>query len=327
MLIDLVIDLGSESIKIYKRGGGLILNEPSAALVDKRARSVTLRETGSRAVRLAADMQGGAVLVRPIKNAAVVDEEIAVLLLKNFFYQLNIRPSFADKMRTVVLTGCGLAYGDRKNIENVMKKAGAPRTYIIDGLFALYAYTGVEKGFFVDIGGAVSNVGFVCPSGIIAGCQADIAGNAVNEEICKTLLSRHAMYIGGRTAEKVKLAAAGQKNRRDLRVSVSGRDSSSGEYRAVKILAGEVAECVRTVLDKLILLINSLLSSLPADEYNFVCKNGIFLSGGTARINGLPEYLAEKLRLKIMVIKEYEDAAIIGGAKFFEEKGLLKNFI
>jgi rod shape-determining protein MreB len=327
MLIDIVIDLGSENIKIYKRGEGLVLNEPSIALIDKRTRSVTLRETGARAGRLAADMQGGAVTARPIKNAAVVDEEIAVLLLRDFLYKLNIRPTFLDKFRIIALSGCGLTYSDRKNIENLLRKAGASRVYIIDGLFALYAYAEVEKGFFVDIGGSVSNIGFVGRSGIVAGCQADIAGRAINEEICGLLFSRYAMYIGDRTAEKIKLAAAGQKTRGDLRVSVSGRDAVSEEYRSVKIFSGEVAACAAKILDKLILLINSVLSSLPADDYNFVCQNGLFLSGGTARIDGLPEYLAERLRLKIKVIKEYDEAAIVGGARFFEEKGLLKNFI
>jgi rod shape-determining protein MreB len=327
MLIDLVIDFGSETVKIYKRGGGLVLNEPSIALVDKRARSVTLVETGTRAVRLASAMQGGAVLARPIKNAAVVDEEIAVLLLKDFFCKLNIKPTFADKLRIIALVGCGLTYGDRKNIENVLKKIGATHTYVVDGLFALYAYAEVEKGFFIDVGGAVSNLGFVGRAGIVAGCQADIAGRAVDEEICGLLFSRYAMYIGDKTAEKIKLAAAGQKNRPDLRVSVSGRDAVSGEYRSVRIFAGEVAACTRKILDKLVMLTNSLLASLPENEYNFICQNGIFLSGGTARIDGLPEYLAEKLRLKIRVIKEYDEAEIVGGARFFEEKGLLKSFI
>jgi rod shape-determining protein MreB len=327
MVTNLIIDLGSENIKIYKCGDGLVLNEPSVALVDKRAKTLLLKETGRRAVRLAADSLGGAVLVRPIKNAAVADEELAALLLKDFFKKMNVASSFSNKLRVVALVGCGLAYADRRAAEIVLKKSGVSEVYIIDGLFALASYANVKEGFFVDIGGAVTDAGFVSDNGIIAACQADMGGAAINDEICGLMYSKYAMQIGERTAEKIKRAAAGLRNRPNLKVSVSGKNAILGDYRSVMIAAGDVAACVRRVMDKLVPLIDSLLSSLPGSDYNLVCENGIFLSGGTSRIDGLPEYLAEKLKLKVRVIKEYEIAAVEGGARFLEQDGLLDRFV
>ncbi|MDR3263148.1 MAG: rod shape-determining protein [Clostridiales bacterium] len=327
MVIDIVIDMGSENIKILRRGSGLVLNEPALALVDKESKKLALNATGFRAKKVTSEMLDSCVPVHPIKNAAVSDEEIAVLLFKDFFEKINIQPTFFNRLRVIALVGCGLTYGDRKVIARVMKKAGASRTYVIDGLFSLYSYADVKRGFFVDLGGAAANMGFVSTDGLVAGCQSDLAGNALNELICNLADSKYSLVIGNRTAEKVKLASGGLNPEKGRYIPVNGKDKSGGGYITANISAADIARCIAELADKLALLINSVLVSLPEDDYNFVCKNGIHLAGGTANINGLPEYLAEKLKLKVCVVKDGEEAPAAGGVRFYEEKGFLKKLI
>jgi rod shape-determining protein MreB len=327
MIIDLIVDVGSENIKIFRRGAGVVLNEPSLALVDRKAKSVSLRETGIRAKKLAADFLKEYAPVHPIKNGVIADEEIAASLFRAFFEKIDVKPTFPDVLRVVALVGCGLSYSDRRTVARVFKAAGASRVYVVDGLLGLYSFADVPRGFFVDIGGASANIGFVSAEGVTAGCQADMGGNTVNEAISYAAETRYGVLIKNQTAEKIKLASGGLNAHASSKITLNGRDGRTGEYRAVTMFAGDIAASVRSLLDNLVLLINAVLYSLPENDYNYVCRNGFYLAGGTANLPGLAEYLAESLRLRVLIVKENETAAVTGGERFFEEKGLLRKML
>ncbi|MDR1905613.1 MAG: rod shape-determining protein [Clostridiales bacterium] len=326
MSIDLVMDLGSENVKIYKCGEGLVFNEPAIALVDRTADKLLLGETGYKAKKIAAETLERYTPVHPIKNAVITDQEVAELMLCDFLEKINVRPTMKERLRIIALTACGLTFSDRKVFAGILKNIGASRVYIVDGLFALYSYSEVSRGFFVDVGGAVANVAYITEGGIVSGCHANIAGNAMNEEICNMVHSKYALSIGGRAAERLKLSSGGLEPNIKQKFPVSGKDIVTGELRSAEIAGSDIRSCIVVTLDKLVLLINSMLFSLPEKDYNFICKNGIFLSGGTARLLALPEYLAERLKLKICVVKDCEEAAVTGAARFYEEKGLLSDF-
>lgn len=316
--MDLVIDLGSENIKIFRRGAGLILNEPALALIDKRAKFLTLKESGLRAKKLALDLMETCVPVRPIKAASVADVEIAAVLAADLLRKADVKPAVFDKLRVVVPVACGLSFSERKSIISVMKKIGAKKVHVVDGLSALHAYAGVEKGFFVDLGAAAANIGFVDDGIITEGCQADLAGEAANRAIMEMLLNKYGLEVGRMTAEKLKTEAA-DLSRSDGAFSVGGRDIKTGRQKTEQVFIPDISEAVIKLLSRLVLLINSILCSLSQEDYNFVCKNGIFLAGGFARLSGVPEYLAEKLLLRVRIIKDCEIAAACGSVKFFDD--------
>ncbi|MDR1939511.1 MAG: rod shape-determining protein [Clostridiales bacterium] len=327
MLIDLVIDLGSESLRIYKNGEGMIFDEPSLALVGGDPGAPVITDVGQSANDRALEAAGGGQygLVRPIKNAGITDVKTAKLFFAECFKRSGVEPSFFDKIRVVALVGCGLGYAERRLAADAIKGAGARRVYVVDGLLALYCYSEVDRGFFVDIGAAAANAGFVAHDGIKTGFQTDVAGNAVNAALRALIESRYGLTIGARSAEKIKRASTVY-GVPDGAIRVNGKDAQ-GNFVSADVYFSDVAACARGVFDELIGLLDAAIFGLPVRDRNLVCGSGIFLSGGSAMFAGLPEYLAEKLRLKVSVVANCREAAVIGAARFYRERGLLKELI
>ena len=61
--IELSVDLGSKFITIYQKGIGLVLREPSVALVGRHGDKLELLETGYRAESIISSSLGGAQVV------------------------------------------------------------------------------------------------------------------------------------------------------------------------------------------------------------------------------------------------------------------------
>ena len=80
---DVGIDLGTANARVWARGTGLVMDEPSAVAVDARSRKPLA--FGKKAEYLVGGKSGGAVLVHPVEAGCVRDEALARAFLKHCF--------------------------------------------------------------------------------------------------------------------------------------------------------------------------------------------------------------------------------------------------
>jgi rod shape-determining protein MreB len=310
---DYVIDLGSEYTRIVKVGHGIVLEEATLASLGGEARR-TLIEKGNAARALFIDRNE--YTVAPVRGGAVRDEEIAALLYSAFMRDI-VHDNTLRNARVIVLVNCGLSEPERAVIHHVFFSIGFRQVIITDNALALYAYLSRDTAFTVNIGADIIDIAATDKGGIIKGCSADLAGRNINKAIADYIEYRHGVRINNRTADKIKLSIGGLTDRPDDNITVNTPEKN------IIVRANEISGAIASEADKMTQLIESMLSSLPPKTLNSVCLNGIFMTGGTSQLPGLPQFISEKLKLRIYLLKDRMRAAVYGGERFFVVDNLL----
>ncbi len=324
--IELSIDLGSKFITICQKGVGLVLREPSIAIVTKVREHYEIREAGYRAESLITNSIGGAKLVAPIKEGVIVDDEMCKLLLSYFLKKIIPQSIFPPKVSAIVSISCSMINSERKAVEKVMTECGIRDITLVESPLSLLAYTGSIGGLFVDIGGGKTDVATETTHGIASACSVNIAGDAFNKAIIENIKKVYGIKIGEYTVERLKKAALSFYANDEGKYQVSG-SAGDGAPRSILINAVDLRNAVLPLVDDIIEVIMSILNTTPPDLAAEILRKGVFISGGSSLIPGLIEYISTSLSLPVTALEDVENACAVGGVRFFEDKSLLSDML
>ena len=82
----IAVDLGTANTRIYIKGQGLVLNEPSMVAVDSRSGIVVA--VGHEAKRMRGRTPKNIRLVRPIKDGVIADFDLCEQMFKQFLQRV-----------------------------------------------------------------------------------------------------------------------------------------------------------------------------------------------------------------------------------------------
>lgn len=326
--IELIIDFGSSKISIYKKDAGLVLKEAAVVLISNVDGEQKLVAAGNEAAKIiGAGGAKGLHIIEPIKEGIIVQEKACKLMIESFIKRIHNRRLFRPIISAIVLVSCGLVNIEKRNIEEVCNASGIGEVLIVETPLALHAATGKPYSFVVDIGAAKTEIAIVNETGIVAGCSINIAGNSINQAIIDYLCDKHKMRVSKQNIEIIKQSACSFLEKDLSAVEVEGRSIVDNQPREVKLRAMELRQVVSPVIDKIIEVIESVTMMIPESIAESVSVNGFYLSGGTALMPGIGNYLYEKLYFKCNILDNPIDAAVNGAQKFFYDKQLLSSLL
>lgn len=326
MPVELAIDLGSQNITIYQKGVGLVLKEPSVAIINTNKNKVELYESGYRALQEMRQSLGEKQVIYPIKEGTVVSQEVASLLLKSFISKVVPEKIFKPYIKAIVLISCGLNIAERKSVEQMLYKAGLKEIVLVESPLALYAYTGTP-GLYVDVGASTTEIATVNKSGIITGYSVNIGGDLFNELFIDDVNKRYGLNIGFYTAEKFKTTIASLYKKDGNSDEIIGHDVVTLEKRVVEVTSLSFAKNMLPSLNALIDIIETVVNLAPTEMADKIISSGFFLSGGSVLMPGLEEFFRRKLQIPVVVLPDIMDAVCIGGGKLLEDVQLLESLL
>ena len=325
-LMELAVDFGSSYITIYKRGEGIVLKEASVVVsTHKKTREVV--ESGNAAKNYVRTTMGNAREIYPVREGVVVSVEDASLMMSEFIKRLLPEKIFKPQIRAVVMISSGLTVVERRDVETVMLNAGVKDVILVESPLALLAYTNSVGGLFLDIGGGTAEVASVTKNGISAACSVNIAGAMLNSKIIDYFVENYGLKIGDYTAEKLKLDVGSMYDNDLSATEISGRDVLDGTPRSMEASAKDVRRAISKSIDALIEVVENVLNMTPPELAGEIGKKGIFISGGTSELPGLIEYLGVRLYLPITQLKDYDNAAALGGGVLLEDGKALSQML
>ena len=101
---DLAIDLGTANTRIYVRGKGIGLNEPSVVSIRQEGGpngKRVIQEVGLAAKQMLGRTPGNITAIRPMKDGVIADFTVTEQMLKQFIKKVHDSPLYSPPTRPV----------------------------------------------------------------------------------------------------------------------------------------------------------------------------------------------------------------------------------
>ncbi|MCQ2438075.1 MAG: rod shape-determining protein, partial [Clostridia bacterium] len=313
------IDIGSANVTICLEGEGVVLREPSYVLTVRDDPDEVLA-VGRDARAMLGRTPNDVTLHSPIMDGAVGDVDLTVRLMRTLSEKALGKRRALEKSKLVVSVSQGCTRVETQALENAVRSAGAKRAALLRAPVAAAIGAGVAiddpRGCLVIvIGGSTTEVSVITMNGIAAARSTRTGSLAIDEAIMRYIRREKGLIIGQRTAEDLKIdfaSAAEDPTRAAEEAQLRGRDARTGKPATVTVTAGELHKAILPALDNLLESIREAFENTPAEMAEDIISRGVFLSGGGALLEGLPERLSQLLNLPITVGENPQDDIAVG---------------
>ncbi|WP_303052845.1 rod shape-determining protein [uncultured Dialister sp.] len=305
MLNCLGVDMGSSQVRIYQRDK-IILEEASTAVVDNISGQVLGFGTDAL-IRYHKEPENN-TLEWPVKNGVIADYDMTKSMLR-FFLNKALRRS-VSRPSLMVAIPCQISSVTRHALVDALIHAGAQGVYLIPSPAA--AAMGAGKDLSVPsaalslvIGRDVSDIGIYGCGGILAQEGIPFGGHDIDIGICRHIQDRYSMMIGLEQAEKLKsevLSLTGSGS--GSAFTVRGRRLSDGVEVVVELSIDEMSSVMQNIMQPVLLLIRRVMRRATPEMADDFLKSGMLLSGGSALLDGLRDWLSMELTMPVTIPKD-----------------------
>ncbi len=319
---DIGIDLGTANTLVYLKGKGVVITEPSVVAVNTKTGQVVAVGTQAR------DMLGRTPAhisaVRPLVEGVVSDFEVTEEMLS---YLIQKAHTEKTPLGPTVVIGVpsGITSVEVRAVRDAARNAGAREVHIIEEPMAaaLGAKLPVKEPvgtMIVDIGGGTTDIALLSLGGIVRSKNLRIAGDTLNQDISAYIRSEFKILIGERTAEDVKIAVGTVlKPTTPLQPTIRGRDLVTGLPREIVITDTDVREAIASSVQSIVESVKEVLETAPPEVVADVMRLGVYLTGGGALLRGLPELMADELKVPIHVVDDPLTTVVRGTGVVLED--------
>lgn len=314
---DIGIDLGTSNVRIFVKGKGVVLSEPSLVVVRDGGKREVLA-IGEDARILPGRTPENILSIRPLRDGVIVDFEMAQAMLQ-YFIAKAIGTYYLLKPRIVVTAPSTISTVERRAISEALKQVGARAVHIIDEPFAAALGTGLPVydpvgSLLVDIGGGTTEVAMISMGGLVMAKSLRVAGVKLDEAIAAMIKQEHNMMVGERTAENLKLdlgsAFASPDDMR--RAMVRGRDLVTSLPVTIDITAAQVSAAMQEPIAQIVDAVKWVLERTPPELASDIMRNGIYLTGAGAQLVDMDRLIASELGIPVSVARDPGECCVLG---------------
>ena len=326
MPTDIVIDMGSKKTVLYSNNRVLLM-QPSVVTVD--ADTGEPLYFGDKAFLTVGRTPDTLTPVFPIAHGVIADYDIAESMLKT--HMEKVFGNRVVKPRAIITLPSGLTEMQHHSVSDLAESAGGRNASTIESSLACALAVGIDfkkpqGAMIIDIGAGVTDVATISMGGISQCSNINIAGNDFDQSIVKYVKRKYKILIGTSTAEKIKIAiGSATRHEFEIALTAKGRHISSGLPTTFEMTSLEIYDAIKDQLSEILNGIKKVLQNTPPDIVGDIMNTGVYLTGGSAKLRGLDEYLQRALGTKVIVPEKPELTAVKGAALALKQPGLLKN--
>lgn len=308
---DIGIDLGTSHIRIYVKGKGLVVEEPSVAIIrnDGPRRKLKLVSLGKSALQRVNSLAVNEQLVRPIEFGIVQDNELMVQILHALIiYAAGGTRLF--KPRLFVTYPCDTSDNNKIILRTLCNSVSTRQVFLISKPIASAYGIGLKvndskANLIIDIGAGTADIAVIALGGIANSYSLDFAGNLINREIIKQLSPNAKIEFEQSEQLKLELGTA-----RPSTINKNYPVQTSNGF--MQIYESEITPVIDMFKESLKRAIIEVLKSMPLAMIPDVMEKGIFLTGGVSNMPGLADYLSTEFNINVNVSIDPDHSAITG---------------
>ncbi|MEK9164806.1 MAG: rod shape-determining protein [Chloroflexota bacterium] len=330
--LDIGIDLGTANTLVYVRNKGIVINEPSWVVIDKKSRRPIA--IGAEAKELAGRTPANIIAVRPIRDGVISEFEITQAMLEYFIakaHEQSIVP--IPRPRVVVGIPSGVTEVEKRAVYDATIAAGARDAFLIEEPMAAALGAGLPVGegrgsMIVDIGGGTTEMAIFSMGGIVASRSLRVAGDEMDLDILNSARNKYNLLIGERMAERVKIGiGSAYPLREEKTTTIRGRNLVSGLPESLEVSSIEIREAISQSVQTIVDSLKDILEEAPPEIISDLMENGICLAGGGSQLQGLTERLTDDLKVRVWLAEDSMTCVARGAGMILNDIETLKRFL
>jgi rod shape-determining protein MreB and related proteins len=301
---DLAMDLGTANTLIYRRGEGIVLNEPSVVLLDQRSQEVLA--IGLDAREYLGRTPPNVLAVRPLRDGVIADFEVTQMMI-GWFVRKAMRRNRLFKPMIVIGVPAGITQVEKRAVTDAALLVGAKRVRLIEEPMAAAIGAGLPVGdpqgsMIVDIGGGTTEVAVISMSSVVVAESIRIAGDEMDEAIQRHVQDNHHVLIGDITSEKVKIKiGAASPPDTPMTFEVYGKCLVDDIPMTVCLHDQEIREAIQKPVNAIVHAVLETLEKTPPGLARDISDKGMYLAGGGALLRGLDRLIARHTSLRVIM--------------------------
>lgn len=320
------IDFGTSSIKFYKNGEGVILHEKSVIAIYNKTHTFAV---GNEAYEMYEKAPANINVSYPVKNGVIADIGNMQAMIDYFFQEMDGKKRLkgADyyiAVPTDITEVEKRAYFDLITNTNLKpKKIHIVEKPIADALGMDLDITKSTGTLVIDIGANTTEISVLSLGGIVLSRLIPVGGNRFDEAIISKIKKDKNFVIGEKTAEEIK-KTIGSAYVTEETINVCGRNLVTGLPSEITITGEDVHGALRELFQNIVDSIKIILERTPPEISSDIYKAGVYVTGGSSRIQDLGRFIYEQLGLKVNLCDEPESTVIYGLGAIIEDPKLAK---
>jgi rod shape-determining protein MreB and related proteins len=330
--LDIGIDLGTANTLVNVRGKGIVINEPSWVVINKRTREPLA--IGAEAKEMVGRTPINIVAIRPLRDGVISEFEITQKMLEYFIekaHRQTIVP--VPRPRVVVGIPSGATDVEKRAVYDAAMSAGAREVGLIEepkaaALGAGLPVSEIRGSMIVDIGGGTSEVAVLSMGDVVVSRSLRVAGDELDEDIIQYMRNKYNLLIGERIAEQAKVTIGSAYHLPEEKtILMRGRNLVSGLPESIEISSVELREAIAGSVETIIDTIKDALDETPPEIVADLMDTGICLSGGGAQLLGLDRRLQDELRVRVWVAEDPMSCVARGAGMILEDYDNLNHLL
>jgi len=328
LFCDLAIDLGTANTLVYLRGKGIIVQEPSLVVVNRRTGGV--EAVGSKAKEMLGKTPNSVLIIKPMRDGVIADFEVAEKMLDYFIKKSTNNRSFFLRPRIVIGIPTGITQVERRAVKDVALRAKASEVYLIEqpmsaSIGADLPISEPTGNMIVDIGGGTTDIAVISMNGIVYNHSIRIAGNEMDEAIIQHIKKKYNLLIGEKTAEQVKMQiGSAYPLDEPMTLEIKGRDLREGIPKTIVVDDQEMREAIEDVVAAIIEAIKISLEKTPPELSADIIDRGIIITGGGSLLKNLDKRIREETQLPVFITEDPLTTVVLGAGKMLDDLDLLR---
>jgi rod shape-determining protein MreB len=322
LVAQLGIDLGTANILVYRRGRGIVLNEPTVVAVNSTTKKVLA--VGQAARDMIGRTPGNIRAIRPLRDGVIADYTVTYAML-DFIRRRTLGRGQLFKPMALICVPSGITNVERRAVMKAAHAAGFGKAATIEEPMAAAIGCGLpidsaSGNMVVDIGGGTTDIAVICLGGIVTTQSLRVGGNKMDDAIVRHIRTTHSLMIGEQTAEEVKIAIGSAfPMPQETGFEIRGRDLVAGLPKTVEVTSEEVREALAEPVRQIAEKVCAVLEDTPPELASDIIQRGIVLTGGGALLRGLDKLLENVTGIPVIVADNALQAVALGTGRALEQ--------
>mgnify|MGYP001450837448 FL=1 len=316
---EIAIDLGTANTLII-HNDKVVIDSPS--IVAKNRLTGKVIAVGNEANLMQGKTHENIKTIRPLKDGVIADFDASEQMINLFIKSIPVlkKKIFSPSLIMVICIPSGITEVEMRAVKESAERVNGKEVYLIHEPMAAAIGIGVDimqpKGnMIIDIGGGTTEIAVIALGGIVCDQSIKVAGDVFTNDIIYYMRTEHNLYVGDRTAEKIKIqvgAATEDLDSPPENMSVQGRDLLTGKPKQIDVSYREIVKAIEKSILRVEDAVMETLSKTPPELAADIYNTGMYLAGGGSMLRGLDKRLSKKTDLPVYIAEDPLRAVVRG---------------